>query len=162
MPDLSIDFLTIGWLAMFALVMAFVGLVHGTLDLEFPVLTSPLLSLVLDVRSAILITLFPTVCVNLVSIARGGRFEESIGCYSPLAGYPLIGSVAGERGASQARPPIESITAAPKAVQKRRIPPPRRAKRRRSGRISPSSEKLVPSRAIRSAVESPILEASHG
>ena len=33
----------------------------------------------------------------------------------------------GERGASQARPPIESIIAGPKAVQKRQIPPPRRA-----------------------------------
>jgi hypothetical protein len=95
MPDLTIDTLSVGWLAVFALVMVFGGLVHGTLGLGFPVVTTPLLSLVLDVRSAILITLLPTVCVNLVSIARGGRWEESIGRFWPLAGYALIGSLAG-------------------------------------------------------------------
>jgi uncharacterized membrane protein YfcA len=95
MFELTIDSLTIGWIAVFALVMVFGGLVHGTLGLGFPVVTTPLLSLVLDVRSAILVTLLPTVCVNLVSIARGGRWEESIGRYWPLAAYALIGSLAG-------------------------------------------------------------------
>ncbi len=95
MPELTIDTLSIGWLAVFALVMLFGGLVHGTLGLGFPVVTTPLLSLALDVRSAILITLLPTVCVNLLSIARGGRWEESIGRFWPLAGYALIGSVLG-------------------------------------------------------------------
>jgi uncharacterized membrane protein YfcA len=95
MPELSLDTLSLGWLAVFALVMVFGGLVHGTLGLGFPVVTTPLLSLVLDVRSAILVTLLPTVCVNLVSIARGGRWEESIGRHWPLAAYALVGSVIG-------------------------------------------------------------------
>lgn len=95
MPELTIDTLSIGWLAVFALVMVFGGLVHGTLGLGFPVVTTPLLSLVLDVRSAILVTLLPTVCVNLVSIARGGRWEDSIGRHWPLAAYALVGSVVG-------------------------------------------------------------------
>ncbi len=75
--------------------MAFGGLVHGTLGLGFPVVTTPLLSLFMDVRSAILITLLPTVCVNLVSIARGGRWGDSIGRHWPLAAYALVGSVIG-------------------------------------------------------------------
>ena len=95
MPELSIDTVSLGWLAVFAMVMAFGGLVHGTLGLGFPVVTTPLLSLVLDVRSAILVTLLPTVCVNVVSIARGGRWEESIGRHWPLAAYALVGSVLG-------------------------------------------------------------------
>ena len=33
--------------------------------------------------------------LNLLSIARGGRWEESIGRYWPLAGYALLGSLAG-------------------------------------------------------------------
>ena len=95
MPELTIDSVSLGWLAIFALVMAFGGLVHGTLGLGFPVVTTPLLSLVLDVRSAILVTLLPTVCVNLVSIVRGGRWEESIGRHWPLAAYALAGSMLG-------------------------------------------------------------------
>lgn len=95
MPELTIDTVSLGWLALFALVMAFGGLVHGTLGLGFPVVTTPLLSLALDVRSAILVTLLPTVCVNILSIARGGRWEESIGRHWPLATYALAGSVIG-------------------------------------------------------------------
>ena len=95
MPDLSVETLTVGWLAAFALVMLIGGLVHGTLGLGFPVVTTPLLSLALDVRSAILLTLLPTVCVNIVSIAKGGRWEQSIGRFWPLAGYALIGSALG-------------------------------------------------------------------
>jgi len=95
MPELTLDTVSLGWLAVFALVMAFGGLVHGTLGLGFPVVTTPLLSLVLDVRSAILVTLLPTVCVNLVSIVQGGRWQESIGRHWPLAAYALVGSVLG-------------------------------------------------------------------
>ena len=95
MPEVSLESLSLAWLGVFALVMLFGGLVHGTLGLGFPLVTTPLLSLVLDVRSAILITLLPTVCVNLISIFRGGRWEESIGRFWPLAAYALIGSVIG-------------------------------------------------------------------
>ncbi|MDX1432068.1 MAG: sulfite exporter TauE/SafE family protein [Gammaproteobacteria bacterium] len=95
MPELSLETLSLGWLAVFALVMLFGGLVHGTLGLGFPLVTTPLLSLVLDVRSAILLTLLPTVCVNVVSIVRGGRWEESLGRFWPLALYALAGGVIG-------------------------------------------------------------------
>lgn len=92
---LALEDLSLIVLASFAVVMLFGGLVHGTLGLGFPLVTTPLLALFLDVRSAILITLLPTACVNVVSILRGGRWGESIGRFWPLAAYAVLGSMLG-------------------------------------------------------------------
>lgn len=71
------------------------GLVHGVLGLGFPLVTTPLLSLLFDVRTAIVITLLPTIVINLFSILRGGRWRESIGRFWPLALYAMLGSIIG-------------------------------------------------------------------
>jgi len=92
---LALEDLSLVVLASFAAVMLIGGLVHGTLGLGFPLVTTPLLALFLDVRSAILVTLLPTACVNVASILRGGRWGESIGRFWPLAAYAVVGSVAG-------------------------------------------------------------------
>jgi uncharacterized membrane protein YfcA len=92
LDDLSLT----SWL-VFALILAFAGLVHGTLGLGFPVLATPLLALMVDVRLAILITLLPTATVNLGSIIQGGNWSESIGRFWPLALYSVIGGVVGTR-----------------------------------------------------------------
>lgn len=71
------------------------GLVHGVLGLGFPMLATPLLAILVDIRSAVLITLLPTITVNLISILRGGRWSESIGRYWPLVLMIPLGTVAG-------------------------------------------------------------------
>lgn len=89
------DEFTLSTLALFVGILAFAGLVHGTLGMGFPVVATPLLSLLVDVRTAILLTLLPTVAVNLGSIVRGGGFGASIGRYWPLSLYALAGSAVG-------------------------------------------------------------------
>jgi uncharacterized membrane protein YfcA len=79
------------------LAVAFGGLVHGTLGIGFPMVATPLIALVTDVKTAILLTLVPTLIVNVLSIARGGRWSESLGLHWPLAVYTLIGSILGAR-----------------------------------------------------------------
>jgi uncharacterized membrane protein YfcA len=69
----------------FVTVMLVAGLVHGTLGMGFQVVATPMLALFADLRSAILITLLPTDTVNLLSIARGGNWFESLGRFWPLA-----------------------------------------------------------------------------
>ncbi|MDZ7750634.1 MAG: sulfite exporter TauE/SafE family protein [Gammaproteobacteria bacterium] len=90
LPDITLAL----YLALLGIVL-FAGLVHGTLGLGFPMVATPLLALLTDVRSAILITLLPTVVVNVVSIARGGRWRDSVGRYWPLAVFVAVGSLAG-------------------------------------------------------------------
>jgi uncharacterized membrane protein YfcA len=58
-------------------------------------IATPLLAMFMDVQSAVLITLFPTIAVNLLSIYRGGGWGDSIGRFWPLALFAFIGSVAG-------------------------------------------------------------------
>lgn len=85
---------TATWIAA-GIIVLLAGLGHGVLGLGFPLLATPLLAIFLDIRSAVLITLLPTVTVNLLSIARGGRWSESIGRYWPLALMIPFGSFFG-------------------------------------------------------------------
>jgi len=81
--------------AVIASVAFFAGIVHGSIGLGFPLLSTAILSTFIDLRLAILVTLLPTVTVNLISIAKGGNWSESIGKFWPLAVWCLIGSVIG-------------------------------------------------------------------
>lgn len=81
--------------AIFVLIAIFAGFVHGSIGLGFPLLSTAMLSTFIDLRIAILITLVPTVTVNIFSILRGGNWRASIGRFWPLAVWCLIGSVAG-------------------------------------------------------------------
>lgn len=60
-------------------------------------LVTPLLTAIGDLRSAILLTLFPTVLINILSIIKGGNWRLSIGRYWPMAVYAVLGSVAGSK-----------------------------------------------------------------
>jgi uncharacterized membrane protein YfcA len=84
----------LAWLAVCG-IFVFAGLAHGILGLGFPMLATPLLAIAFDVRSAILLTLVPTITVNLISVLRGGRWSESIGRYWPLALMIPLGAVVG-------------------------------------------------------------------
>jgi len=84
-----------GVLLVVLLIMVIGGLVHGTLGLGFPLVTTPLLSLLFDVRMAIILTLLPTIAVNLLMILRGGDWHLSLGRYWPLAAWAVVGSLIG-------------------------------------------------------------------
>jgi uncharacterized membrane protein YfcA len=92
MPELDLPIL-----AACAVVMTFAGLLHGALGMGFPVLATPLLALMVDVRAAILLTLLPTATVNLGSIFKGGDWGASVRRFWPLAAYSVLGTVAGTR-----------------------------------------------------------------
>lgn len=85
---------TLSWAAA-AVILLLAGFAHGVLGLGFLMLATPLLAIMVDVRSAILITLLPSVAVNLISILRGGNWSESIGRHWPLAIMIPLGSLAG-------------------------------------------------------------------
>ena len=76
-------------------VMLFAGLIHGTLGLGFPMVATPMLATMMDVRSAILITLLPTMAVNIASIANSKSSLASTKPFLPLVLFALLGSIAG-------------------------------------------------------------------
>jgi len=80
---------------MVVVIMLFAGLVHGTLGLGFPMVATPMLAVSFDVRTAILITLLPTVAVNLMSIWNSRDSFDSVRRFLPLTGFTLIGGIIG-------------------------------------------------------------------
>lgn len=77
------------------IVAVIAGLVHGIFGLGFPIIATPLVALVTDVKTAILLTLAPNIAVNLWSMLRGGNWGESLGRYWYVAAWMLVGSVLG-------------------------------------------------------------------
>lgn len=77
------------------LIVAFAGFVHGFIGLGFPMITTPCLALLTDLKTAVIVTVLPNVAVNLVSIARGGNWSASLGPHWRLAIYVLLGSLLG-------------------------------------------------------------------
>lgn len=86
--DTSILFAVIG-------IMLLSGLIHGTLGLGFPMVATPMLATMMDVRSAILLTLLPTMVVNIASIVDGQANLRQTRQFLPLIGFALLGSVLG-------------------------------------------------------------------
>jgi hypothetical protein len=77
------------------LIVAVGGIVHGTLGFGFPMIPTPLLALVTDVRTAVLHLLLPSIVINVVSIFRGGHWGKSIGRHWPLALFGVVGALVG-------------------------------------------------------------------
>lgn len=86
------------------LVILFSGLVHGTLGLGFPMVATPVLATMMDVRSAILVTLLPTMAVNIASIATSEDLRSSGKKFAPLVAFALLGSILGSSILAQADP----------------------------------------------------------
>lgn len=86
--------MTLGEIATYTVIFIS-ALVHGLLGLGFPMLATPLLSLLSDVRTAVVILLLPTLAVNVVNVVRGGHWKASIGRFWALALFGGIGSLLG-------------------------------------------------------------------
>lgn len=85
------------WPILLAIVVTMLlsGLVHGTLGLGFPMMATPVLASMTDVRSAILITLLPTMAVNIASIANNRTTLATTRPFLPLVIFTLLGSIIG-------------------------------------------------------------------
>ncbi|MFZ7127902.1 MAG: sulfite exporter TauE/SafE family protein [Desulfobacterales bacterium] len=95
------------------LIVTIGGFIHGILGFGFPMIPTPLLALVTDVRTAVLHLLLPSIVIYVVSIARGGRWSSSIGRHWPLAVFGIIGAVVGTRLLVQTDPaPYKLLMAA--------------------------------------------------
>lgn len=100
------------WLACAGVIFA-AGVTQGTLGFGFPALATPLLVLLTDIKTAIILNLLPNFTLNLISILRGGNWGASVGKYWPVAAYVLAGSVVGTQFLIYAPPdPVRLLLAA--------------------------------------------------
>ena len=67
-----------------ALMFFAAAFIHGSIGFGFPLVATPLLAIVTDMQTAIILTLIPTLLVNLISIASEGKIAEAHGNRLPL------------------------------------------------------------------------------
>ncbi len=80
---------------LFIAVSLLAAFVHGAFGFGFPVLSTPLLAFGFDLRTAILLTLVPTVSINLVSILTERHWREALRDYWPIPAFTIVGSFLG-------------------------------------------------------------------
>lgn len=82
---------------LYSIICGFAATVHGAMGIGFPLIATPLLAMVTDIRTAILILVLPTIVLNIANILKGGAWNKSIALYWPLAIYGMLGSFLGTR-----------------------------------------------------------------
>ncbi len=75
--------------------MLIAGLVHGTFGIGFPMVATPLLAMYTDVRVAVVLTLLPTVAVNIATLSQGGDWRKIIREHWAVTVYVLLGAAMG-------------------------------------------------------------------
>ncbi len=78
-----------------AFIFFFAAFIHGSIGFGFPMVATPLLALVTDIHTAIILTLIPTLLVNLASIVSEGNILHALRCHLPLALLAMAGSAIG-------------------------------------------------------------------
>ncbi len=94
---ISIPAITLDTGFAYGAIIILAAMVHGAIGIGFPLVATPFLAMITDVRTAILLLVLPTIAVNLVNILKGAHWHRSIALYWPLAAYGMMGSFIGTR-----------------------------------------------------------------
>ena len=82
------------WVSMSVIFLA--GLVHGTFGFGFPMVATPLIALFSDIFTAVLLTLLPTISVNLSVIGQAGLSHfKKLGKHLLVIPFALLGTLLG-------------------------------------------------------------------
>ena len=76
-------------------ILLFAAFTHGALGFGFPLITTPLLVLFMPLPAAILLTLIPTVSINLVSFFTEKHWKQALRTYWPIPAFTIVGSLIG-------------------------------------------------------------------
>jgi uncharacterized membrane protein YfcA len=82
------------WCAIVATAV-FAAVAHGAIGFGFPLISTPLVALFTDVRTAVLTTLLPNIVLNVISVVRGGDWLGTLRRNWPVAAYVLLGTLVG-------------------------------------------------------------------
>ncbi|MCB0163308.1 MAG: sulfite exporter TauE/SafE family protein [Anaerolineae bacterium] len=77
------------------LLFALAAVIHGAFGIGFPMITTSVMSIFIGIQNAIILTLWPALCVNLLLVFNGLPVGQIIKRYWLLALVALIGSLVG-------------------------------------------------------------------
>ncbi len=76
-------------------ILLFAAFIHGALGFGFPLIATPILVLFMPLPAAILLTLIPTVSINLVSFFTEKHWRQALREYWPIPTFTIVGSIIG-------------------------------------------------------------------
>lgn len=91
---MGLEFAPSIWIAI-TLAIFVAGLSQGAMGFGFPAISTPVLALMTDIKTAVLLNLLPNMTVNIISVIQGGNWRASLGVHWPVAVYALLGSFIG-------------------------------------------------------------------
>ena len=94
---MTLEAIGVWQLVFVAAVMVLAAFVHGALGLGFPLIATPLVALVLDIKIAIVLVAPVTLVMTVLSVVRGGGWREALARYWFLPLTMGIASYAGTR-----------------------------------------------------------------
>jgi uncharacterized membrane protein YfcA len=71
--------------------------VKGAIGFGFPTLGTPLLALVVDVKTAVVVLIVPNIAMDAVQAARGGTLLPTLRRFAVLVAFGAAGTIAGTR-----------------------------------------------------------------
>lgn len=80
---------------IFAIILFFASLIQGSIGFGFPLIATPLLAMVIDMKTAVLLVAIPTLLNNLIVIFSEGNFVSAIKRFYPIAIFAMLGSAIG-------------------------------------------------------------------
>lgn len=89
--------LSFGVLLWAFIVIALAGFVQGALGLGFPIVATPLIALVSDMRTAVILVLLPCLAAVAANVAKSGSFRQALAEFWMMPIYMLIGAAIGTR-----------------------------------------------------------------
>ncbi len=84
------------WAAVFS-VVALAGLLQGAIGFGFPVIATPMLAMLMDIRTAIVVTVVPNIVTGVIAILRGGQLRSNLGRHWKVALWTLPGALLGTK-----------------------------------------------------------------
>jgi len=88
---------SVGVVVWIAIVIVFSALVQGTLGLGFPMVATPLIALVTDMKSAVILVLLPCMATVVANIVKGGPLRPVLAEFWMMPFYALAGAALGTR-----------------------------------------------------------------
>lgn len=78
-----------------ALIVLCSGIVHGVFGFGFPMISTPLFAIMMDLKKAVLYSLLPTIAVNFFSLKKDNSFSAIWREYKLLICSVIVGSIVG-------------------------------------------------------------------
>src|ERR1700682_3548574 len=84
-----------GGLAWVCAVALAAGVAHGLSGFGFPLISTPMVALFTDVRTAVIVTLFPNIMVNVMGAFSGSGWRRNLARHWAMPLWVLVGTIIG-------------------------------------------------------------------